>query len=231
MKILLIDDNKDLGEILQVCLKPHWVHHSFSIHEAREVMSTEQFDLMIIDVGLPDGSGLEFCAELEQQGQSVPKVILSGDQDLKNKVYALTTGAVDYISKPFHIPELKARVELQLKNLQARGHEHRFGPFEFDQDFQNCFHLEDGGKKVLMNLTPTESKIFLILLRHHGDIVSKQEFLQQIWRTNGVSIAPRALDTHIANLRKKLVEYHTHIDCAWGRGYSCDLGGSKKQAS
>jgi two-component system, OmpR family, response regulator TctD len=231
MKILLVEDNKDVGEILRLCLEPHRVHQSYSIQDAKNELSHEVYDLIIIDIGLPDGSGLAFCADLELEKQSTPKVILSASQDLTHKVYALTTGAVDYISKPFHIPEFKARVEVQLKQSQSKGQvKHQFGIFEFDQDFQNCFFYDTDGKKNLINLTPTEMKIFLLLLRHQGEVVAKEDLIQQIWGATGVCIAPRGLDTHIANLRKKLSPINVQIHCAWGRGYSCEIAPLKKAA-
>jgi len=222
MEILLVDDSIDIGEILQTCLQPHRLKQVYSIADARsELGQNNRYDLLIIDISLPDGNGLKFCTELDLENQNIPKVILSASDDVSNKVYGLTSGAVDYITKPFDMSELRARVELQSKRLQQIDKaKHRFGLFEFDQDFCNCFFADENEQQIALDLTPTELRIFLILLRNEGQIVSKQEFIRNIWKNFGINVASRGLDTHIANLRKKIKLFGISITCAWGRGYS-----------
>lgn len=223
MRVLLIDDSPDIGPLVKACLSLCDVVQVYSLSEARESLKRHLYDLIIIDVRLPDGNGLDFCAELDASADPVPKLILSANNEISNKVLGLTSGAVDYICKPFHMSELKARLEVQLKQwMKLKNNNRRYGNFEFDDDFRSCYFLssgEESGQKISIPLTPTELRMFLILLKHEDSVVSKDTFISQIWKEHGLNIAPRGVDSHIAHLRKKIAPFGAEISCTWGQGY------------
>ena len=117
MKVLLIDDCLDTGNLVKQGLFPIEVTHSLSIAEAHTVLKSTKFDLILIDVTLPDGDGFTFCRELSKNPllASTPLILLTAKDELADKVFGFNCGASDYITKPFHIPELQARVNAHLR--------------------------------------------------------------------------------------------------------------------
>jgi DNA-binding response OmpR family regulator len=222
-KILLIDDSQDVGYLVEVTLRPHILHHAFSLSEARRMMQNESYDLILIDVMLPDGDGFKFCSEISGLGkwQHVPKILLTAKQAVEDKVFGLACGADDYVTKPFSTPELKARVDVRLaKALQgAKSSLFQFSEFEFDCDFHRCF-VVNGTGKLDLELTPTEFQLFLVLVRNAGAPLTRQELISAVWSHQGIHVEPRNIDTHIAHLRRKLGSHRDVVEAVYGKGYA-----------
>src|SRR5690348_10215403 len=117
MKILLIDDSKDTGYLVGRSLSPYQVDQAFSLSEASTLLAEENYQLIVIDVTLPDGDGFKFCDQLAKSGEfdHIPKVFLTAHALTSDKVFGLNCGADDYITKPFELVELKARVDSRLR--------------------------------------------------------------------------------------------------------------------
>jgi DNA-binding response OmpR family regulator len=233
MRILLIDDSLEMGQLVSTALSPYHVDHALTLSMAVEKLAVETYDLMLIDVALPDGDGFKFCDELVRGGRfdDVQKVFLTGHGQVSDKVFGLNCGADDYITKPFVIAELKARVDSRLRHKKALANQsHRIHCFEFDSDFQKCFFV-DGTNKVNLELTPTEYRIFLVLARGEGKSFSRGEIVRAVWTAHGMNIEERGVDAHVAHLRKKLQACGPWLVSVYGKGYAFQVPSSHVQAS
>lgn len=170
-------------------------------------------DLVILDVMLPDISGLEVLAKLRTYYKDLPVIMLSALDTEMDKVKALDLGADDYMSKPFGILELTARMNAHLRKSGARNLIEK-GNVTIDKDKYKCFVDE---KEV--NLTTKEFDILFLLLKYDGKVVTKETLFNEIWQMD-VSIETRTLDMHIKSLRDKLKDADIEIKTVRGVGYS-----------
>lgn len=235
MKILLIDDSVDMGFLVKVSLKPYQVNHVFSVQEAQEVMARENFDLLLIDVTLPDGDGFRVCSEYSKDPRwaQVPKILLTAKGDAEDKVFGFNCGADDYITKPFVHSELRARVDVRLRARNSpTASNFQWEDFEFDGHFQKCWlHTEDGREDLL--LTPTEYRLLLSLARNQGLPLTREEIVEAVWKAHGANIESRGVDAHIVHLRRKLGSQNARIVSVYGKGYALEASppGLKGQAA
>lgn len=222
MRILLIEDSEDMGLLVRAALRPYDVVQAVSIQHAFQLLENEQFQLLLIDVGLPDGDGFSFCESLSRDPrfERIPKIILSGQNETSQKVFGLNSGADDYITKPFEVAELKARVDTRLR-VQKTGESSvvRFDNLEFESDFQRCSYVHEG-QRTDLQLTPTEYRILLAMARAEGRPLTRQEIVRGVWQANGLNIEARGIDSHIAHLRRKLETCEVTIVSVYGKGYA-----------
>jgi DNA-binding response OmpR family regulator len=159
----------------------------------------EQFDLIILDVMLPGKDGFEVCRGLRRSGVRTPILMLTARGQDVDKALGLDLGADDYVTKPFSPLELRARIKALLRRTEGERPEiYRFG--ECEVDF-NRFELRCRGKEV--GLTPIEFKLLATFVRHRGRMLNRETLLDLVWGP-GTAITDRVVDTHIANLRKKI---------------------------
>jgi two-component system phosphate regulon response regulator PhoB len=220
--ILVIDDSADIGELIRGCLRAFQVDQAFSMAEAHSAMAKAKYDMFIIDVRLPDGSGFDMCLELtgDPAHAQTPKIILTAMDEITEKVYGFNCGADDYITKPFHAVELRARVERHLLRMSMpNGVVSLLPGLELDIEFQKC-HVTDGEQKQEVSLTQTEFRLLLILHRNQGRVLSRQDLEKMAWQAYGSTIEQRGIDTHIAHLRKKLGPFRESIASIYGQGYT-----------
>ncbi|MBX3021590.1 MAG: response regulator transcription factor [Bdellovibrionales bacterium] len=228
-KILLIDDSVDIGVLVEHGLNSYMTFQAYSLAEAEEMLKRPDFALILIDVGLPDGNGFDFCQRLMQHPlyMKTPKILLTAMDQASEKVYGFNCGADDYVTKPFNPIELKARVDRYLQRKLTNFGVEVHGHFEFNLEFQRCTRLE-GGQRVEMDLTPTEFRLFLTLIKSAGRVLSRKTLEQVGWE--GSVIELRGIDTHIAHLRKKLGPFRKQLVSVYGQGYSFSLDQVKKAA-
>lgn len=228
MQILLIDDCKETGLLVKQCLYPLELTQALSINEARTILENKNFDLLLIDILLPDGNGFVFCSEVSKHPnyKATPLIMLTSKDELSDKVYGLNCGACDYITKPFSLPELKARINAHLRQkLLIRESTFKTRHFELDANLQKCFVSKKEGRKEIRKdtlLTPTEFRILMSLFKNKGITMSRQELIRSVWKNHGLSIEQKGLDTHIAHLRKKLSKAGSQIVSIYGIGYLFD---------
>lgn len=233
-EILLIDDNQDIGELITVGLRPHSVTHARSFCEAEQALKASSYDLLIIDINLPDGNGFDFCMRLSQnpQYQNVPKIILSAEKEVADKVYGFSCGADDYLTKPFHLAELRARIESLIRRMQPQVKNIiAVAGFSFDTEFLKCYRVASDDSKKDLELTPTEFRIFITLVKAKGHVVTRKNLEQAAWEPQGAHIKIRGIDTHIAHLRKKLGADMNMIVSVYGQGYSFNNKEPKSEAA
>lgn len=231
-KILLIEDSLDMASLVEMGLSPYTIQHATTLAMAEELLEKNDYDLVLIDITLPDGNGFDLCLRLSQDSRyaRVPRILLTGMDQASEKVYGFSCGADDYVTKPFHVMELKARVDRFLtRSLQAESVQVYHG-FEFNIPFQKCARVIDGRREDL-GLTPTEFRLFLTLIKSEGLVLSRQALEKVGWESQGTVIELRGIDTHIAHLRKKLGDMRERIVSVYGQGYAYALPEEKKNAA
>jgi DNA-binding response OmpR family regulator len=159
----------------------------------------EKFDLIILDVMLPKKDGFEVCRGLRRSGGRTPILMLTARAQDVDKAHGLDLGADDYVTKPFSPLELRARIKALLRRAAGDHHDvYRFGDCEVDF---TRFELRSGGHVV--GLTPIEFKLLATFVRHKGRVLTRDQLLDDVWGP-GTAITDRVVDTHVANLRRKI---------------------------
>lgn len=227
VRILLVEDQADIAQFIQKALQhAGWqVTVSHSMTQAQIELKRQTTQTMVLDLGLPDGDGLDLIANIRSWNQT-PIVVLSARDQESDKIKALDAGADDYLTKPFSINELLARVRTQLRRWAQidKGEDApvvRFGSVVLDRQQQSI--ARDG---VAVHLTQIEYQLLCHLVAHAGQVLTHQQLLKHIW---GQSYAENAhyLRIYMSHLRKKLERNPTqpeHFLTETGVGYRFVLG-------
>lgn len=202
-KILIVDDDDDLRESLKEQLS---LYDEFELATAPtagkglEAVKTGHFDLLILDVNLPDMDGRELCKQLRKGGFKSPIIMLTGNVSDADMILGLDSGANDYVSKPFKIAVLLARIRAQLRqHEQSEDAVFTIGPFTFKPAAKQL--IDEKGSKV--RLTEKESSILKYLYRADEKVVSRETLLHEVWGYNA-GVTTHTLETHIYRLRQKI---------------------------
>lgn len=202
-KILIVEDKKDMVEGLVFNLQAQGYETSvaFDGEEGITVALKEKPDLIILDIMLPRKDGYQVCRDLREKGLDTPVLMLTARSQEADKVFGFDVGADDYLTKPFGIMELSARVKALLKRMNKAPKEIdviRFG--ECVLDFRN--HMaEKGGEAVEM--TPREFEMMKLFIKNRNKVLTREKFLDEIWGYDRYPTT-RTVDIHIARLRRKL---------------------------
>ena len=216
MKLLLLEDDDLLAESLAESLKDngYLVDLAASLKAAKSLMATEHYELAILDLGLPDGSGLDLLAQWRKQKRSTPILILTARDTWEDKVIGLETGADDYLAKPFHEAELMARLKALLRRQSG----------QLSQVVTlNGVSLDEAGQRVCLegetwrSLTATEFRLLRYLMLHPDRIHSKEQLLEQLYALDQDAAAPNLVEVYVARLRRYLGK--TIIQTRRGQGY------------
>jgi len=202
-RILLIDDDDDLREALSeqlVMTEDFDVFEGGSGAEALEKSKDALYDLVILDVGLPDTDGRELCRVMRKQGVKCPILMLTGHDTDADTILGLDAGANDYITKPFKFPVLLARIRAQLRqHEQSEDAVFQLGPYTFKPAQKMLVTDED--KKI--RLTEKETNILKFLYRATEGVVARDVLLHEVWGYNA-GVTTHTLETHIYRLRQKI---------------------------
>ncbi len=220
--LLVIEDSSEVRVLLEFALEEMAVTYCSHLKDATEKLSRNKYDLILLDLGLPDGDGLQFLTHLsaQQETKEIPVIILSGKSEISNKVLAFSVGAEDFISKPFDPLELRARVSAKLKKserLLAKSELFRVGDLAFQVPKQKVSVLTEG-KEEFIDLTSLEFRLLLTLAKAPERIFTRDFLLSEVWGSD-VSVTDRTVDTHIGHLRKKIAKSQCKIDTVIGSGY------------
>ena len=200
-RILIVEDEPAIALALQddLELEGYAVHHEENGQSAIKVALEVSFDLVILDVMLPGKSGYDVCRELRSKQPRLPILMLTARAGEAEKVLGLEMGADDYVTKPFSPMELRARIKALLRRASpVQATRITLGPVSLD--------LERLGVRVADNpidLTNLEFRILAALMQNEGRVLSRSELMDMAWGSD-VVVSDRAIDTHIANIRKKL---------------------------
>jgi len=202
-KILLVDDDDDLREALgeQLLMTEDFdVFEAANGSEAMKRAKEALYDLVILDVGLPDTDGRELCRLLRKQGVKCPILMLTGHDSDSDTILGLDAGANDYVTKPFRFPVLLARIRAQLRqHEQSEDAIFTLGPYTF-KPAQKMLITEDDKK---IRLTEKETNILKFLYRSSESVVPRDVLLHEVWGYNA-GVTTHTLETHIYRLRQKI---------------------------
>lgn len=200
--ILLIEDEPTVQSTLGLRLRSegYVVDTANDGTEGLEKATNAPFDLIILDVMLPDRSGFDICRDIRQAGLATPILFLTARNQTTDKVLGLKLGADDYVTKPFKAAELMARVEVLLRRVPVRsGHGvHQFGPIRVD--VRRAEVTRDGAP---VYLSAREFQLLRYFIERSGATIPRTELLQSIWGYNEKTLT-RTVDMHVASLREKL---------------------------
>ena len=218
-RILVVDDEQDLCEILLYNMKAagFQAEAAYSGEEAME-KDPSQYDLLILDVMMPGMSGFELAERLkaEEQTSHIPIIFLTAKDTEDDTLQGFGLGADDYVTKPFSVREVVARVKAVLARSQKREVKESHITFEgLVLDLSKKTTTVDG---ECVSLTKTEFELLGLLLRHRGQVFSRQDILDRVWPKD-VIVTERTIDVNMARLRKKLGRYGNHIISRQGYGY------------
>lgn len=202
-KILLVDDDDDLREALSeqlVTTEDFDVFEAANGANAMEKVRGGHFDLVILDVGLPDTDGRELCRLMRKQGVKCPIVMLTGQDSDADTILGLDAGANDYVTKPFRFPVLLARIRAQLRtHEQSEDAVFHLGPYTF-KPAQKVL-IDESDRKI--RLTEKETNILKFLYRSTDGVVPRDVLLHEVWGYNA-GVTTHTLETHIYRLRQKI---------------------------
>ena len=210
--ILLLEDDYFLRDGLTELLtrEGYRVSAARNCQEARKLLTEGGCQLLILDVMLPDGSGLELCTEVRNRGDDVPILFLTACDEEYQVVRGLDAGADDYVTKPFKLQEFLSRVRALLRRRKFAV----LGSSEVSIDLETMSARKNGQE---LSLTPTEFQILAALLSSRGLAVTREALLQKIWDCDGNYIDDNTLSVHVSRLRDKIGA--GHIGTVRGVGY------------
>jgi len=220
-KILLVEDD----QILSIALRKGLESEGYAVECAadgatgKRAASAKPFDLIILDVMLPKQSGFDVCEQLRAAGNETPIIMLTARNMEVEKVQGLKLGADDYITKPFSLSELFARIEAVLRRsarTPTNVAQFAFGGLQLD--FRKYEATKDGAP---LELSPREFRLLQFLIEHRGEVVSRDQLLNHVWSYNSFP-STRTVDQHVAKLRQKIEDtpnHPRHLLTVHGLGY------------
>ena len=221
MKLLIIEDETDLQESILKYLQSEGfsVETAANYNQAEEKVDLYDYDCVIVDITLPGGTGLDIIRKLKQQNTDTGIIIISAKNSLDDKLTGLGIGADDYLTKPFHLPELNARIKSIIRRRSFHGAN--------ESDFNEIKILFDN-HKILVNgveviLTRKEYDLILYFVMNKERVLSKEVIAEHLWGDD-MGLAADSFDfiyTHIKNVRKKLIDKgcKDYIKTVYGIGY------------
>jgi two-component system OmpR family response regulator len=214
MRVLLIEDDYVLGEAIRdhVAAGAHGVDWARRLDEAGDALSTTAYDLVLLDLNLPDGRGLDLLRSLRQGGATTPVIILTAQDQIASRIEGLNSGADDYLVKPFDLSELTARLAAVARRYAGNPNPRlRFGAIEVDTALRT---ITIDGKPV--DLTAREWAVFERLIRRANVVISKDQIEESLYAF-GAEIESNAVEVYVSRLRKKLGR--DAIETVRGLGY------------
>lgn len=205
-EILIIEDEQGIS----MSLKDEFELQGYVVYTAEEgekglkLARERKPDLIILDIMLPILDGYEVCKKLRMEGDNTPIIMLTVKDKELDKVLGLGLGADDYVTKPFSLPELTARVKAIFRRTEERVKD--FSRYSFGNiklDFEK-YEAKKGREKLV--LTTLEFHMLKFFIQNKGKVISRDGFLDRIWGEDNVSVSYRTVDTHVSNIRKKIEE-------------------------
>ena len=215
MRLLIVEDNEELAELLAKGLQTAGYESDAlsSIEEARSVLETTFYAALILDLGLPDGDGLELLREIRHRNNPIPVLVLTARGGLHDRVQGLRSGADDYLVKPFALEELIARLEAQLRRPgQLLGSSLRIANLEFNTQSRQA--SIDEQPQVL---SARETAVLELLMRSKGRVVSKKQVEDHIYGHSG-DVGSNAIEVYVHRLRKQLSDRGARVQVHTIRG-------------
>jgi two-component system response regulator ResD len=232
--VLVVEDNSETILTVSAILKG--ICHVFpasSLAEAKKLFGTKKFDLVMIDLNLPDGSGFNLISNMGQltQGKTIPFLLLSGDISTESQIAGFSMGAEDYITKPFNPFILRARVLNCLRRLQnSTEDEIILGKIIICRKEFRAYRKEITGSRMPIDLTTLEFRLLSVFADHLGDALNRQNLIDLVWGVT-TNVVDRVVDQHVFSLRKKLNDTMVDIRSLYGYGYRMEVNDHMKLIS
>lgn len=217
--VLILEDDIDLAEGIELSLQNKELKFVIcsTIEKARTAIQNQKFDLMIFDINLPDGNGLDFCREIKQK-LSIPIALLTAKDMEIDIVRGLENGADDYITKPFSLMVLRARIRALLRRSPSR-HEEEYKDSVFLFRFETMEFYKNG---VPIELSKTEQRVLYLLISNPNLIITRERLLEWVWTEGTEYVEDNALSVAVRRLRDKLEDDSSdpkYIKTIYGKGY------------
>ncbi|MDD3140330.1 MAG: response regulator transcription factor [Lachnospiraceae bacterium] len=220
MNILVLEDDIELATGIEISLQEKDLQFTKcqTIQDAKAQLKIKNFDLLILDVNLPDGSGFELCQRVRRTSK-VPILLLTARDMEIDVVRGLECGADDYITKPFSTMILRARMRALLRRTSVEQGKSVYQKASFRFEFSKMEFYKDGN---LVDLSRTEQRILYILVFNEGQIITRERLLEWVWPDGTEYVEDNALSVGIRRLRDKLEDTPSkpvHIKTVYGKGY------------
>ena len=203
-RLLIVDDDQILADTLAEQLDLHQEFQSQAVYNAQaglKAVHDQDFDCLILDVEMPDVDGRDLCKLLRRQGLKMPIIMLTGQSSDADTILGLDAGANDYVTKPFRLNVLLARIRAQLRTHELSDDAtFTVGPYNFRPSLK-VVQFKDSDRKI--KLTEKEAAILKFLLRANGKMVSREQLLGEVWSYR-TEVNTHTLETHIYRLRQKI---------------------------
>lgn len=219
-KILIIEDDKILNKGVTFALKREGfeVISAYRKEEGKELISSNKIDLLLLDINLPDGNGIDLCREIRDK-VDFPIVFFTANDTEEDMIKGFQCGCDDYIAKPFSVELLKHKISAMLRRKESNN-KNIFQHKNLKLDFDRMLASIDDEK---VNLTATEYKLIEILARNKGKVITKEVLLEKLWDNNGNFVDENTLSVNIRRLRKKIEmdsKSPEYIVTVFGIGYT-----------
>ena len=219
--ILLLEDDAALGQGIRYALENDGIQVELrtALAQAQGILPGRDFDLLILDVNLPDGSGLDLLRDVRRRHSRVPVILLTANDLETDIVVGLESGADDYITKPFSLAVLRARVNAQLR----RGTPVRTATVELEGFSFNFEWMEFRKNGQLIELSKTEQRLLRVLTENRGRVLSRETLLERVWPDGGEYVEENALSVTVKRLRDKLEDTPSKprfLRTVYGIGYT-----------
>lgn len=229
MRVLIVEDDAAIAEGLDYYLTCEGFSavHCGNVSQAMEMVKKEDFDLCLLDLSLPDGSGFEICNYIKKN-KNAPVIFLSASDDELNVVRGLDMGADDYITKPFRVRELISRIKTALRHYNKKSGDETITVMDITVNL-NQAKVFKGDNEVL--LTTGEYRLLLELLNNRGKVLSRTNLLESLWDIDSKFINDNTLSVYIKRLREKLEDDSAEpklIETVRGLGYRIGGANDKK---
>jgi len=221
--VMILEDDRDLAEGIKLALADDNLEFTLfdTLKDAKDAMGKKHFDLLIIDINLPDGDGLRFCKEIRKSSRVAILLLTARDTEL-DMVAGLESGADDYIAKPFHLMILRARIRALLRRtLDETGRTYEKSPFLFKFETMEFYK-----NQRTVDLSRTEQKILYLLVFNSGHIITRERLLEWVWPDGTQYVEDNVLSVGIRRLRDKLEDDPSEpifIRTVYGKGYIWEL--------
>lgn len=230
-RILVVEDDKTIAMGIEYSLQQEGFQTEvrYNVSDTRTLLKQETFDLVLLDVALPDGTGFELCQTIREKGDT-PVIFLTARDDEVNIVMGLDMGADDYVTKPFRVRELTSRINSVLRRYQKLGQTTSQKELRLHDVVIHTSDARVTKRGEDIPLTTLEYKLLLTLAKHAGQVLSRNQMLEGIWDIAGDFVNDNTLTVYIKRLREKIEDDPQNpdiIQTVRGLGYKAGAGGSQ----
>jgi two-component system response regulator TctD len=221
LRLLLVEDTFDMAEAIMIRLGRSGIACDLAktLEEARACVTVQRYDVIVLDINLPDGLGTELLKEIRARGERTPVLMLTAEFSVDDRVSSLNSGADDYLVKPFDHRELEARIRALYRREQGdKAEELTLGSLTFNASARVV--RQDGSP---ITLTRREFSLLEILVRNRGKTVSKERLFEGVFSFQDTDVSMNALELYVARLRKKLSGGSVRIETQRGLGYKLEV--------